>query len=744
MLVTGRFGIATLVLTLAACGRIGFQTSVDAGLDAPPADAPPSDGAVGDERLPLDGAVIPVTNLTAEGTYGSLSWGSYVELSDPTRDLDSQPGTACTASSRVDGRRCIHLGERIRVATSKPSCDGLVLQDRLGAFRWQCRQESDAAVFYSQGLLPDRSLSDLLEGAAWRPNQAVLLEDGTPIDATPSAVWHSNEVVPVPAGGGVLDAGAAAAGRVWVVAADMTVPGVTIGGDGVSLVVMPGATLRVDPAGPQSCATADATTCLVFAEGRRFIWLEGSFEGVRDITLLRGVLLRDVRTSVLRGVTVSRTGSRGIELTNVHESILHQVGVQSSGAEGIFLGVGSHNRFERVRIADAARRGLSFQGTFGESDALLVTMGNVVHDLWVSNAGMRAGVDIACGTSNNPFTRVFATSNERTGIISVCNDATTFSHVTAVMNGARAVDIDQVSRNVVVQAVASASLHGLEVDFGAGPGRYAQIVATDNEGAGFNIDARDGEYHGTLLVGNNGTAPCVVAGRSQPGLIDATCTLSGTDGSSDYGAELSTAILRTGRTITGELRGRVESDDPQNRSDDGGSAASPTDWLRFASPYRAWGNDGPSVTDLTTRGRCLSDCRIWDLRVAAAATAIRDRVGDGATAEPARPDQPCPSWLRGDVSVTDYRRAEILDDGSGNDDGACQSGEACTTPTPFLLNALEIMHDLVGDEDGLCESGESCIASPNYGAFQGEGRPVGTCTYDAGPGPVTDVSMYVR
>jgi hypothetical protein len=61
------------------------------------------------------------------------------------------------------------------------------------------------------------------------------------------------------------------------------------------------------------------------------------------------------------------------------------------------------------------------------------------------------------------------------------------------------------------------------------------------------------------------------------------------------------------------------------------------------------------------------------------------------------------------------------------------------------MNALEVMDDGIGDEDGLCESNETCIASPHFGAWQGDGEPTSTCAFDPGPvAMVTGVQMRIR
>ena len=40
------------------------------------------------------------------------------------------------------------------------------------------------------------------------------------------------------------------------------------------------------------------------------------------------------------------------------------------------------------------------------------------------------------------------------------------------------------------------------------------------------------------------------------------------------------------------------------------------------------------------------------------------------------------------------------------------------------MNAIEIMNDGTGNENGLCESQEACLYTPNLGAYQGHGNLV--------------------
>ena len=738
-----------VLLGLCSCGRVGYHPRLEGEDGATIGEggvAPVIDGAVdGGSR----DAAPPTETLTVAPTYPAhAAWNDYVARTDPAADASHQPDVACAALDPIDGSVCIHGGERRTVETTRASCAGLSLADDRGALLWRCDDRSGRAIFYSHALAPGRGLGDLITATGWRPMQVTLFEGATAIETSPRVAWWSNRIVPLPSGGGTLTNASADIGDVFVAATDQSVGGIVLGSDRIALVVLPGATITFDPAVAPGCSSAAGGAvdahCIVYGQDRSFLWIEGAFRGSRALADLRGILLRQTRSSCLRRVRVASTGASGLELQSIFESRIEDIEQESSGGSGLRLDVAAHNRIARVRLADVAGEAFSLGGIYAETDAALTGSYNWVHDLNVTNSAPRSGITLACGTHDNVLTRVVASSNESRGVFSVCNSRTTMSHLTATANGGPGIDIDQVDTAVVVQAIAAGNQIGLEVDYGAGPGRFAQIVATDNAGAGVRLDATNGVFSGALVVGSNGGSDCAVEGRSSPGLIHGTCTVSGADGSSDYGAETSTAMLRTGRTLASTFVGRITVDDPVNGSDVAGAAAMPTDWTRFTSVDRGWGRDGDVLGDAATRGRCTSSCRIWDWGLAATDTQITGRSGDGATVSLPMLDAACPAWVRGDVAITDWVRLEILGDGTGNDDGACQGGEACGAPNTFLVNALEIVGDDLGDEDGLCESDETCVASPHFGASQGDGDPTGTCTFDPGPGPITGVTMRVR
>ena len=115
-------------------------------------------------------------------------------------------------------------------------------------------------------------------------------------------------------------------------------------------------------------------------------------------------------------------------------------------------------------------------------------------------------------------------------------------------------------------------------------------------------------------------------------------------------------------------------------------------------------------------------CYLTSARLKSTDTVILNKSGNLATTNSAFPvlaGDPCPAEVNGSATATDQ----------------------AVTPHTYLLNAMEIIGDELGNDNGLCESGEACIYAPNIGAYQGDGDyTTRTCVFQNGT--VTGVQMY--
>ena len=262
---------------------------------------------------------------------------------------------------------------------------------------------------------------------------------------------------------------------------------------------------------------------------------------------------------------------------------------------------------------------------------------------------------------------------------------------------------------------------------------FSQLAVVNNDNginlAGFSNTSK---FTGNLVVGSNSNKNCALTGGTNPGLVDTTCTTTGADGSSSYpGSQASDAALRTGRSAASSFVGKVSAGDATNPFDDAtGGAAFPAssslvDWVRFDSPFRAWGVEGSTFPNADHRGPWSAGAgRIWDVRLRASDTTLLNRSGDGATANPAFvTGAACPVPAGGGVTATDLQ----------------------TPAHTYLLNAVEIVdpalpeYSAIGNHNGLCETNEHCLYTPNFGAYQGLGT-LGTCAFT--DGTISGVTLY--
>lgn len=244
----------------------------------------------------------------------------------------------------------------------------------------------------------------------------------------------------------------------------------------------------------------------------------------------------------------------------------------------------------------------------------------------------------------------------------------------------------------------------------------ANVISANNGTYGFHINT--GSAVGNIVSSGNTSGLCT-AGGSSP-LANTTCAAQ--NGST---ANVNTALTGFANSYVGG----VTSKDSKNGSNSLGSQAyaSITDYFNFENLYRMWGMLSSGFPSATQRSSCTTGtCQIWDLRIKKTDTLMLNRSDTlTATNDAFKANATCPSAVSGNKIVT-------LTSGV--------FGAALTRD--YLINAVEIPDDPYGNDDGLCESNEACIYHPNYGSYLGEGDWLanGTCAFQ--DGVVSGVKMY--
>ncbi len=246
---------------------------------------------------------------------------------------------------------------------------------------------------------------------------------------------------------------------------------------------------------------------------------------------------------------------------------------------------------------------------------------------------------------------------------------------------------------------------------------YGFLASSNMSSTAIYVNSDSNRFFGKLLIGSG--LSCDITGSSNH--IDDSC---------NYGADppLTPPDSTTLTIAGGALVGKVSTDGTNaNGSSGTAAAAAITDWVNFDSRYRGWGLSSASAFPNADQvGRCTggATCQIYDARFSSSSSTLKGINGNFVASTA------CPSGVDASVAANVYTDRQ-------------------TSANTYLVNAVEVMRDYdssgvrIGDDDGLCESSEACIFAPHMGAYQGEGdySANGTCTFTGGNG-VVSVTMY--
>jgi hypothetical protein len=618
------------------------------------------------------------------------NWGLYVSNTDAGSDRWNQPDITCNFAGAVQLNDCVHGAEHLKIKTGLSDCENLTLSDFLNAFEWQCVVYSGNSYFVTSSLKLNMGLVDLLTAAGWKNNKVVLRENGLVIAESPLETWWQNSIIPLPdnsASPGFPLSNAGSIPTIFFFDSDRTVRTYNVGSN-VTIVGLNGAKLI-----PHTNVTTDNTcqeyfsmmfpnfSCVLNFRGSAGSWFEGNIEYTNAVNPKHAVSL--VATKFSRVLNTNLVGS--INSTN---------GV--TGYSGIYLYETNQSVIRNIQIA-SIYRGI-YLSAFSEY--------NFFQKLFFKSLGV--GFELSSFCNNNIFNEVVSLNTNVTLDIGTSSDANILG--VSQHHGTRStISTNSSITNLVSMLATNSGLNNINNSLGLSGDK----ITVSNF---FGLHSRDvlrsptfsiNKFSGILGMGNNSVKECWgdVPG-SGAGLIDGTCADSFTDGANAYGTSSSNAVLRIGKTAANYFLGRVSTDDSVNSADANGTSSqatiAPAQWNQFENPYRSWGIDSVSTFNLAATGRCTAGtCRIYDFKPLATDTQIINRSGDGVN-----PNDPfiekisCPSAVDGNRVTVSLN----------------------PIPQTYLTNAFEIMLDGSGDDDGLCESNERCIYMPNIGAYQGHGR----------------------
>lgn len=659
-------------------------------------------------------------NITVEPMFAinGANWNDYVQGGNITNATD----TACNADTDT---ACVHAGElRVMDVPGLSSCSGVTAADSLGSFEWICDGSTDPARVISNGLASGYGLANLIdfESPGWKDNSVSIYRNGLLYGLSDSTSWWDNPVVSNTTGGSLNEPG-----TVYVVTADTTVMDAdttvvtavrtadySIIANSVSLVSAPGVVIK-------------GFNAIHLIDARRidFIWIEGmALESIHSY--YEGIFWETVRFSTMRNITVKNLDLSGIDAGGVHiifssYNRLENITVRDVPfiGFGIILEMSSYNTLLDVKTYNDMRTGIGLRlspynkisGVHSSANvvgiALLDSSYNTLSDVNISDSS----TGIVMGTShNNTLSDITTSNNGSLGLIMDNSSNNIFlnmtsantlqplqlQHFTSGIRGGSGIVLYKSSGNTLsrVSSVNNAE-HGINLSSFSDNNTLSDVTAANNTESGIFIsNSSDNYFTGLLKVGNNATGNCSLGViNSSPGLSDKTCTEAGITGSDTYGmGNTSDALLTNSVTIATSFVANITSDDTVNSSDIDGSAFydNITDWTNFSNPYRGWGIWNADASPSMHQGPCRTGqtCQIWDWSLLATDTVLRNSL----------------SLPAGDETLT-----HTWGDGS---------------TSTLLRNAVEIQDDGIGNDNTLCESGETCLYTPNMGSYQGHGNLV--------------------
>ena len=694
----------------ASCTAPTSSTSSPVGVTLPSADVAyhvcvsSQDQAGNTTGFSASTGTVTQKNVSVDPIYpnNGANWNDYVENNGA--DWWSATDTACTGSGN-GYYSCVHGGEYKKLVLDwESSCSGLSASDALDVFKWRCDVLSGNVTFRTNGFKVGKGVAQMLNASSWKTNSVTVTGLSYPL-TTPSAAWWTNPVAPAPSNGGGSIQTLSASGTLYTVASSMTTAGYQFTGSKMGLIVLPGQILSHDGGTTNNCnkdtgllTSPDKVVIYCTPAGADYFWHEGWHDGIdraanfarnhSDYTRARNVVLLNSGLYYINGdhsfVDFNRSYNSDTVNINGNYNSVHDY-LASNPANAINT-TGSYSTFHKIRI-------------FGSN-----ATNGAVRSYNKQNIVI---VDVAVASNQNYGMRVYNGTTNHHRVVGV----TTVNNTSEGFNRAQ----NDTANGDYLSILALNNDTGARI--GGSNSTFAQIVTSANttdQLSMYGVATYDAQ--GIYMIGNGAASNCSTGG----GIFHHDTNCGPINGSAH-------TLAVNNLVPTGIVVGKIGSNDSVNTSDDSSGKAtfpgSPNtfDWFNFEQDYRGWGLDGSAFPNVDHRGRWIAGTgTIWDLRLRSDNTTVRNRSGNGTSNNnPFVAGSTCPAELHGN---------QVINSASGR---------------TYLRLARELMFDNVGDDDGLCESNEACLYTPNIGAYQGEGDHTQyTCNFQ--DGTVSGVTVYAH
>jgi hypothetical protein len=308
-----------------------------------------------------------------------LSWGFRGDPSKPCQPKGHQA--------------CLHAGSKITASwTTDQLCNDVVIADKLDVFRWRCIPMQGALRIESTGFRRNRGLAHLVTLSGWKQNRLMLSnKSGRLIASSPSAVWFSDTVEaapPVNSDGHIVITDSS---KIYVIATDVSLSGISIEADSVGLAVLDDATVTDDGSGAPLCGSQ---RCLLLTkDAREYLWLEGRFDGAGVASY--GAHLKNLSYSRLHRLRLTKTSTHGLLVSMLTNSTVSELS-QAQSNVGVSIRGALDTRWRSVHVAANSGTGMELDGDIS---------GTRIYEL-ITNNNRSLGLFVGCGVSDTLFSSI--------------------------------------------------------------------------------------------------------------------------------------------------------------------------------------------------------------------------------------------------------------------------------------------------------------------------------------------------
>jgi len=421
-----------------------------------------------------------------------------------------------------------------------------------------------------------------------------------------------------------------------------------------------------------------------------------SFAEVAALNNPTGFSINSVSYLNIDGLTVSNSADSGIDLHLAESSTISNVNASNNAIYGLWLSGLTNSNVSNIKVSNS-NYGVSVIQSNDSTFTDMIASNNDLYGIYILRS------------SNNFMFNMTSVSNSSGVYLNIDSYSNVLSGVTAANNSEYGIYLFGASSNTFIDVTLLNNFDGLYLtnnttSWHSNYNTFLDVTSSNNANYGIRLESPYyNTFFGIMQLGNNGI-DCSVLGGVDPG-INPDCS---PQGSSDFNYYVGTA--------ENSFVGKITSDDSTNTSDSDGAANYPLestnfDWFSFQNPFRSWGKDGSTFPNADHQGIWTEGSgRIWDWSLVATDTMLRD-----SSTIPSSNDVLTHTW-DGTPDTNDNAGCDAIYAGSvWNDiDSACES--------TFLRHSFELIGDGSGNDNGLCESNETCLYTPNMGSYQGHGE----------------------